>query len=102
MEERRYFPRVAVELGVKMTVDGCEYDRLFIDMGLGGARIAHDIRITAGSILTVQFTLPNALTEPIHITAKARWNAANVLGVTFDGFRAREVWLLNRYFRSLQ
>jgi hypothetical protein len=101
MTEKRSFLRIPVNLGVAMTIGSATYDRYFIDMSLGGAQITHETHITAGSNIRVCFTLPNATNEPINVTAKARWYSSGALGIAFDGFRAREVWLLNHFFRSM-
>jgi hypothetical protein len=72
-----------------------------VNLSLGGALIAYSERVPLGSYLDISFRVPT-LEQPITTRAQVRWSSDEALGVQFDGLRAREVWSLGEFFKTLE
>ena len=64
---------------------------LFIELELGG-------KLPLGARLHVRFEVVGHAVES---DAVVRWHGDRGLGVQFDGLRARDVWALEKFFKSL-
>ncbi len=80
--------------------DGDANERIISNISLGGAFVDLDERLSIGTRVQVEFSIPGR-PEPITVGAAVRWVAPTGSGVQFDGLRAGEVWSLNQYFETL-
>jgi hypothetical protein len=54
-----------------------------------------------GTSVELRFRLP-ALDSDSEIQATVRWNTEAAVGVQFDSPRAKEVWAMNKLFKTLE
>ena len=66
---------------------------LFIELELD-----QKVKLPLGARLHVRFEVVGHAVES---NAVVRWHGDRGLGVQFDGLRARDVWALEKYFKSL-
>lgn len=100
MPENRKSVRHDVKISVTITIDGTPFETVMQNLSVGGALISYKKRVELANRVQVTFRIPTNENE-ISIGSTVRWCADGVLGVQFDGLRAREVWSLNKYFDSL-
>ena len=53
-----------------------------------------------GARCQIAFRVPK-MEELIEVGAVVRWSDDTSVGIQFDGLRARDVWALNEYFKTL-
>jgi hypothetical protein len=70
-----------------------------VNFSLGGMLVEIDRRFQLGTELTLRFRLP-ALDVDTEVKAAVRWSNDNHHGVQFGSMRARDVWALNRLFKT--
>jgi hypothetical protein len=92
----RYVVSIQATFAVSGTTDACT----IMNLSLGGALITASKRHAMGERVNLTFKVTSA-GEPIEIGATVRWADTTSVGVQFDGLRARDVWALNEYFKSL-
>jgi len=71
-----------------------------VNLSLGGALVSATSKIAMGSRVQFTFSIPNAA-DAIEVGATVRWSDDKTTGLQFDGFRARDVWALNKFFQQL-
>jgi len=69
-----------------------------LNASLGGLFLELDEKLPLGARLHVRFEVVGHAVES---DAVVRWHGDRGLGVQFDGLRARDVWALEKYFKSL-
>jgi hypothetical protein len=99
-DNRRSSTRHAVTLAGKIAIFGNTYDCTIVNLSLGGAQIAASAKQPMGTRCNVAFKIPT-LENEIEVGATVRWSDDKSVGIQFDGLRARDVWGLNEYFKSL-
>lgn len=99
-DNRRSSTRHAVTVAGKIAILGNTYDCTIVNLSLGGAQIAANAKQPMGTRCTVSFMLPT-IENPVEVGATVRWSDDTSIGIQFDGLRARDVWGLNEYFKSL-
>ena len=99
-ENRRTSTRHAVSLPAQLVIAGATSTCTVVNLSLGGALFSYDRRLAMGQRCDFRFSIPT-LEEPIVIGATVRWSGEQSTGIQFDGFRAREVWALNKFFEQL-
>jgi hypothetical protein len=99
-DNRRTSTRHAVSLSGKLTVDGTVRACTVMNLSLGGALIATDVRLAMGHRVQIAFSV-TTMEEPIEVGATVRWSDDKATGLQFDGLRARDVWALNKFFEQL-
>ena len=99
-DNRRSSARYIVSLPCSIAIDGKALSWTMINLSLGGALIDAGEKFGMGARAQVSFRI-STLEDPIDIGATVRWSDAKALGLQFDGLRAREVWGLNEFFKSL-
>lgn len=75
-------------------------DCTIVNLSLGGALIAQSKRHPMGERCNIAFRVPT-MEEPIEVGGTVRWSDETSVGIQFDGLRARDVWALNEYFKTL-
>lgn len=99
-DNRRIQTRHHVAIPAKLTVNGTPNDCTMLNVSLGGALVAANTKYAMGQRVRIAFGVP-ALNHPIDVEGTVRWSNAEVVGVQFDGLRARDVWALNEFFKQL-
>lgn len=84
----------------KLVVGGTPTDCQIINLSLGGALIAATQRRAMGERCQITFFLPT-IDDAIDVGATVRWGDDKSVGIQFDGLRARDVWALNEFFKTL-
>ncbi len=98
-DNRRTSTRFDVWIESKLVVNGETIDVTMTNISLGGALIA-GTKQPMGQRVSISFRVPT-LADPIEVGATIRWSDPKGVGLQFDGFRARDVWALNEYFKQL-
>ena len=52
-----------------------------------------------GDRCQLTFVLPT-IADPVDVGATVRWEDDKVVGLQFDGLRAKDVWALNEFFKQ--
>ena len=99
-DNRRTSARYVVSIQATLAITGANEACTIMNLSLGGALITATKRHSMGERVTLAFTVPTGA-DPIEIGATVRWADTTTVGVQFDGLRARDVWALNEYFKSL-
>jgi hypothetical protein len=89
-----------VNLDVTVTVGEENFVESLLNLSLGGALMTFSKRLDIGSKLTMSFQCPGN-EKAVETEATVRWATDEEAGVQFDGLRARDVWSLNEFFKSL-
>ena len=98
MENQREQRRHLITLPIAVTVVDKVLDAETHDISLGGVSIVN-VSLTFGSRVGLRFSIPTQ-PEPIEVGGVVRWGGGALVGVQFDGLRAREVWALNKLFAT--
>lgn len=69
-----------------------------LNASLGGLFLELEDKMPLGARLHVRFEVVGHVVES---DAVVRWHGDRGFGVQFDGLRARDVWALEKYFKSL-
>jgi hypothetical protein len=88
-------------LPASITIDGTRRECTISNLSVGGALVSDVPALRMDVRVKLTFALPD-LEEVVEIHAKVRWSTVNQIGLQFEGMRAREVWALNRYLKSLR
>jgi hypothetical protein len=99
-DNRRTSARYVVSIQASLAITGAPDACTIMNLSLGGALITATKRHAMGQRVNLTFKVATAA-EPIEIGATVRWADTISVGVQFDGLRARDVWALNEYFKSL-
>lgn len=84
----------------KLVVGDKPDDCRIINLSLGGALIVATTRHSMGARCQITFFVPT-IADAIDVGATVRWADDKSVGIQFDGLRARDVWALNEFFKSL-
>ena len=101
MEENRTSNRHPVHLDVTLSYQDNTTEQHMSNLSLGGALITVPDRLPMGARVQLSFEVPGSGTS-ITVGAVIRWSTNDSTGVQFDGLRAREVWSLNKYFKTFE
>ncbi|MDB4960293.1 MAG: type pilus assembly PilZ [Myxococcales bacterium] len=99
-DNRRTSARYVVSVQATLAITGANEACTIMNLSLGGALITASKRHAMGERVNLTFKVPTAA-DAIEIGATVRWADTTSVGVQFDGLRARDVWALNEYFKSL-
>jgi hypothetical protein len=72
-----------------------------VNLSLGGMLIETDRRFPLGTALLLRFRLP-ALENDTEVQTTVRWSKGSNHGVQFGSMRARDVWGLNKLFKTAE
>ncbi len=100
VKEARTTSRHPVNLDVHVIHQDEGNDYRMINLSVGGALVTGFARLPLGTPLRLSFTVPTSEVV-IKTQAVVRWSSDEATGVQFDGLRAREVWSINEYFKSI-
>jgi len=100
-KEKRAQKRYAYRLPVQVEVEGEILNGESVNFALGGMLIEIGRTFPLNTVLTLRFRLP-ALDVDTEVQAAVRWSKDGNHGVQFGSMRARDVWALNRLFRTTQ
>lgn len=98
-DNRRTSTRHAVSLPGKLTLGDRAFACTVINLSLGGAQTTVSMRHSMGERCQLTFSLPTSA-DPIDVGATVRWADDKVVGLQFDGLRAKDVWALNEFFKQ--
>jgi c-di-GMP-binding flagellar brake protein YcgR len=98
--EHRSSTRHQVNIPVQITHAGETIEQTLFNISLGGAMFSFADRLPLGTSLTIEFRIPTQ-EAAISTDCQVRWCSDEVVGVQFNGLRAREVWSLTEYFKQL-
>jgi hypothetical protein len=98
---RRQQTRYDVSISAMLKIGDEVLERFITNLSLGGCLIAHDQRLPLGMPVELTFRIPTK-DEPLLVKGATRWSSDSGSGIQFEGLRARDVWLLNKYFEVLQ
>jgi len=95
---RRQNQRFEVNLPVAVKHGDKALTARALNASLGGLYLELEDKLALGARLHVRFEVVGHAVES---AAVVRWHGDRGLGVQFDGLRARDVWALEKYFKSL-
>jgi hypothetical protein len=98
-KEKRAQKRHACRLPVRIDAGGEEHEGNSVNLSLGGMLIDTDRRFPLGTAVMLRFRLP-ALKLDTEVEATVRWSEEGKHGMQFGSLRARDVWALNKLFRT--
>lgn len=98
-KEKRTQQRYAYRLPLRIEKGGDEIEGNSVNMSLGGMLIETDRSFPLGTGIILRFRLP-ALKFDTEVEATVRWSKEGKHGVQFGSLRARDVWALNKLFRT--
>ena len=101
MTGRRVHERYECDLALTLVHEGGEQECVAANLSLGGMYVLTALELPYGTPCKVRFRLP-ALKEMTEVEAIVRWKKDDGLGVQFGSLRAKEVWAMNQYFKSLE
>ncbi len=98
-KEKRAQTRYAYRLPLQIEVKGETFTGDSVNFSLEGMLIETERAFSLGTTLTLQFRLP-ALDVDTVVQAVVRWSKDGRHGVQFGSMRARDVWALNKLFKT--
>ena len=98
--DRRTRQRFDCEFPVQVISGEGELYGRTVNLSLGGMLLQIDPPLGYGERVTVRFRLP-ALAVDTEVEAIVRWSGGSQNGLQFGSMRARDVWALNRLFKTM-
>ena len=83
----------------KLTFGARAFDCTIVNLSLGGAQTTGSMGHAMGQRCQITFSVPTSA-DPIDVAATVRWVDDKVVGLQFDGLRAKDVWALNEFFKQ--
>lgn len=102
---RRTDPRYSRRIEVEVEAGGARHRATTRNLSLGGMFVELTPPWPVATPVQVRFSLPNQR-EAIAVAGEVRWveggagDRASGMGIRLEGLRARDVWVLNRFFQS--
>ena len=106
MDERRQFPRVAVQFPITLFKDGVMIgDGISYDLSAGGCAAGSRATVGRGDYVALQLYLPDHHdpTTPLMVeTAVVRWSIQEKFGLEFITMPSEDQARLRQYIKTLQ
>ncbi|MCG8420168.1 MAG: PilZ domain-containing protein [Proteobacteria bacterium] len=102
--DRRSTHRHTVTLPARLTVGEETHEVAILDLSVGGAHLAFGQRLTMGQSVQILFEVPehsHSQSHLIDVQATVRWSNREHMGIQFEGLEPRQVWVMNKFFDSL-
>ncbi len=96
---KRHHQRYQCRIPVKLVTEEGELEAVALNISLGGMLVEAPQPLAFGTKVKARFELP-ALGAETEVDATVRWNRENRVGLQFGSLRAKQVWALNKLFKS--